>query len=89
MDIRSRSQRRLMGLFEFREESIPLEHAGDLEPVVERAKKEGRPLYIYDMAGKQVRWLQYYLVEKGLKDYYFMQDGYRGFLEAKRASRQN
>lgn len=81
VDIRSSKQRRFVGLFEFREKHIPLERSRDLDPVVAKAIAEKRPLYVYDMAGKQVVWLQYYLETKGLKDYYFMRGGYRGYFK--------
>ena len=35
-------------------------------------------LYSADAVGKQVRWLQYYLVEFGYKNYYFLKGGVAG-----------
>jgi len=81
VDIRSRSQRRSVGLFVFVEQNIPLERSSDLEPVVNEAIASGKPLLVYDMAGKQVRWLQYYLESKGVQDYYFMRGGVRDFFK--------
>lgn len=34
-----------------------------------------KTLYIADAVGKQVRWLQYYLVEFGYENYYFLKGG--------------
>lgn len=38
-----------------------------------------RPLFIIDAVGKQVRWLQYLLIEKGYQNYYFLQGGAESF----------
>ncbi|MFX1517887.1 MAG: sulfurtransferase, partial [Promethearchaeota archaeon] len=46
---------------------------------VGKALKENKTLLIYDAAGKQVRWLQYYLEDKGLKSYYFMAGGINAY----------
>ncbi|MCP4570969.1 MAG: rhodanese-like domain-containing protein [bacterium] len=47
------------------------------------AKNEGkdRTLYIYDQVGKQVRWLMYYLEERGYEDYWFLGGGVLGVLK--------
>lgn len=34
-----------------------------------------KTLYIVDAVGKQVKWLQYYLIKYGYKDYYFLKGG--------------
>lgn len=39
----------------------------------ERANTDG--LYVFDAAGKQVRWLQYYLEAEGYDKYYFLDGG--------------
>lgn len=81
VDIRSRKQRRSVGLFMFKEQHIPLERSSDLDPVIAQAKQTGKPLLVYDMAGKQVRWLQYYLEAQGLTEYYFLRGGVRDFFK--------
>jgi len=43
-------------------------------------------LMIYDAAGKQVRWLQYYLEDKGLKSYYFMAGGINAYYNEMKAA---
>jgi rhodanese-related sulfurtransferase len=40
-----------------------------------KATAKGKTLYIYDAAGKQVRWLQYLLDAEGYQAYYFLKDG--------------
>jgi rhodanese-related sulfurtransferase len=42
---------------------------------VEKKKNRNKPLYIFDQVGKQVRWLEYYLVENGYTDYRFLKGG--------------
>ncbi len=42
---------------------------------VAKKKNQNKPLYIFDQVGKQVRWLEYYLVENGYKDYSFLKGG--------------
>ncbi len=41
-----------------------------------------KPLYIYDAVGKQVRWAQYRLEDVGHQNYYFMEGGVKGYVEA-------
>ncbi|MCG7496605.1 hypothetical protein MHO82_07005 [Vibrio sp. Of7-15] len=47
-----------------------------------RAKEEQKTLLIYDAVGKQIQWLQYLLESEGLEDYYFMEEGIRGYIKA-------
>jgi rhodanese-related sulfurtransferase len=42
---------------------------------VEKKKNQDKPLFIFDQVGKQVRWLEYYLVENGYENYYFLKGG--------------
>lgn len=42
---------------------------------VEKKKNQDKTLYIFDQVGKQVRWLEYYLVENGYTDYKFLRGG--------------
>ena len=47
-------------------------------------KKSGQPLLVYDESGKQVRWLQYHLDEKGIKNYNFMKGGVKQYFKSLR-----
>ncbi|MBU2647673.1 hypothetical protein KKI24_23395 [bacterium] len=47
---------------------------------------ENKEMYIFDAVGKQVGWLQYYLEEKNIKNYTFLQGGAWSFFGAKGAS---
>lgn len=43
---------------------------------------KGKTLLIFDAVGKQVQWLQYYLMENGYNDYYFLKEGVLSAVEA-------
>ncbi len=46
-------------------------------------KRKKTTVFIYDAVGKQVRWLQYLLEKNNIENYYFMQGGVKGYIEAK------
>jgi hypothetical protein len=53
-----------------------------LNALIEQAMLQRKTLLIYDAVGKQVMWLQYYLVRHGAKDYFFMQGGENGYVSS-------
>ncbi|MDB4450969.1 hypothetical protein N9121_01305 [Pseudomonadales bacterium] len=65
----------------FKDEHILLDDTEKLEAFILKAKAAGKPLLVYDMAGKQVRWFQYFLELNQVDDYYFRKGGYRGFFK--------
>jgi len=75
LDVRDRFQREGISIFVGREHRVSIDNTRRLDRYIEKAIKENKTLLIYDAAGKQVRWLQYYLNDKGLKSYYFMKGG--------------
>ena len=75
LDVRDRFQREGISIFVGREYRVSIDNTKRLDRYIEKAIKENKALLIYDAAGKQVRWLQYYLEDKGLKSYYFMEGG--------------
>ncbi len=76
VDIRSKSQRAGVSLFQMQDRHIPLTTDNrELSGLVARARAEERSMFFVDATGKQVRWLQYYLEEQGLADYWFLQGG--------------
>lgn len=79
LDVRDRFQRDSLGLFPGRERRVYLDDRKKLERYIRKALRENRGLLIYDAAGKQVRWLQYYLESKGVKHYHFMAGGVRAY----------
>lgn len=78
LDIRDAAQRAGISLFQMRDIHVPLDNAS-LEKWVNKAKSENRALYFVDATGRQVRWLQYYLKEQGLTNYWFMKGGAKAF----------
>ena len=75
LDVRDRFQREGISIFVGREYRVSIDNTNRLDRYIEKAIKENKSLLIYDAAGKQVQWLQYYLEDKGLKSYFFMQGG--------------
>jgi len=75
LDVRDRFQREGISIFIGREHRVSIDNTSSLDRYIDKAIKENKALLIYDAAGKQVQWLQYYLNEKGLKDYFFMKGG--------------
>ncbi len=79
LDVRDRFQRDALGLFPGRERRAFLDDREKLDRYIHKSLRERRALLIYDAAGKQVRWLQYYLQSKGVHNYYFMAGGARAY----------
>lgn len=79
IDIRDTIQKNSINLFPMRQHSVPMDNA-QLKTYVEKARKENKTLLVYDAVGKQVQWLQYYLEDEGIKNYYFMKGGAKAFL---------
>lgn len=80
LDIRDTIQKSAISLFPMHQRSVPLDN-NSLKTYVDQAKKENKTLMIYDAVGKQVRWLQYYLEEQQVPQYYFMKGGAKAFLK--------
>ena len=81
LDVRDRFQREALSLFVGRERRAYLDDKRRLDRFIAKAKREGKTLLVHDAAGKQVRWLQYYLKDKGLDKYYFMEGGIAAYYE--------
>lgn len=79
LDVRDMYQRAGIGFFTGMERWVSLDDEKKLNKYLQKAIDEKRTLYIYDEAGKQVRWLQYTLENMNIKDYYFMTKGAKGF----------
>lgn len=82
LDVRDRVQRD-NPLFPFNEERAQLDEKAKIDRAIERAKKERKPLLVYDAVGKQVQWFQYYLEAKGVPEYYFLKGGAQAHFDAK------
>ena len=79
LDVRDRFQREGISFFVGREHRVSLDNTKRLDRYINKARQGNKALLIYDAAGKQVRWLQYYLEDKGLKSYYFMAGGINAY----------
>jgi len=78
LDIRDRAQRDnpVFGLGEHR---IPLDDSVKLDAFVEDVRKGNKTLFVYDKAGHQIRWFQYYLREMGVRNFHFLKGGSEGY----------
>lgn len=79
VDIRDYSQSGATSLFVARQESLVISDLAAIDAILGRAKSAGLPLFIYDEAGQQVRWFQYYLENARVREYYFMKGGAKAF----------
>lgn len=79
LDVRDMNQRAGVGYFMGIEKWASLGDQKKLNKYLKKAVSENRTLYIYDEAGKQVRWLQYTLEQHNVKNYYFMKKGAKQF----------
>ena len=79
LDVRDESQREATRLYPFHQRNFTLDDP-NLPISIKKAAAEGKTVLIYDYTGQQVRWLQYLIESLGVKDYYFLKGGFRGFL---------
>lgn len=84
LDVRDSFQREGIGLFPGIEKRTSLDNLDSLDKYIDKAKKEKKTLLIYDAAGKQVRWLMYYLEKQGIRDYVFMKGGANAYFNSLR-----
>ena len=78
LDVRD-SQQREDRIFAGLEKPVNLDNTIMLDKYIAEAKTKKNALCIYDAVGKQVRWLQYYLKEQKMNDYYFLDGGAKAF----------
>lgn len=50
-----------------------------LRSILTDAQQKGQTVFFYDAAGHQIRHLQYFVEDVGLKDYFFMEGGMVGY----------
>jgi len=81
LDVRDRFQREALSIYVGRERRAYLDDRDSLDKYIDKAKQENRTLLIHDAAGKQVRWLQYYLRQKRVRKYYFMEGGIAAYYD--------
>lgn len=83
LDIRDRIDRDGFYLFARDETSISLTVKDKvlMNQFLDNVKKNKKTLYVYDLVGRQVRWFQYLIESKGIKNYYFMKGGAEAFFK--------
>ena len=81
LDVRDKRQRD-SALFPFKEQRAQLDEFAKIDAIIDEARSAKKTLLVYDETGKQVQWFQYYLENKGVKDYHFMKGGAQGYFEA-------
>ena len=81
IDVRDKYQRAGVGFYPGKEKWASLDDQMKLLKYIEKAKRQNKTLFIYDEVGKQVRWLQYALERAGIKNYYFMTKGAKGYYD--------
>lgn len=81
LDISDRLQRAATALFPNLQRSISLDEPAALESLMAEVGNSGQTLLVYDEAGKQIQWFQYYLEDRGVKSYYFMKGGAKAFFK--------
>lgn len=79
IDVRDKFQRAGIGFYPGIERWASLDQQKKLDAYIKKALKQDRTLLIYDEVGKQIRWLQYALEKAGVKKYYFMHKGAKGY----------
>ena len=75
LDIREPLQREGLSLFPGIDKGVNMDDKVALDKYINQALAENKTLLVYDAAGKQVEWLMYYLQNKGVDRYAFMQGG--------------
>ncbi len=73
VDVREEMQKsgKLLGL----EDAMPIPLTSFIDRFVRQKKSANKTLLVFDQVGKQVRWLEYYLLANGYDDYYFLSGG--------------
>lgn len=79
LDVREALQRAEFSLFPHRQQDIALDDTKRLKAFLNNVRKQRRQLLVYDETGRQAQWLQYYLEDLGLSNYYFMRGGTKAF----------
>lgn len=79
LDVRTYEQRDATGLFPAYDKWVRLDDIKRLKKHLYKVSHTGKPVYVYDEMGSQVKWLQYLLEESGIREYYFMNRGAEGY----------
>ena len=80
IDIRTATERAGISLIQMRDMHVEMDDPHFVE-WINTAKKENRALYFFDANGYTVQFLQYYLKNEGLTNYWFMKGGANAFMK--------
>ncbi len=72
-----------ISLFPARQHYASLDDQKRFDYFLNRAKREHRTLFIYDKVGKETPFVQYYLKQRGIRNYWFMRGGEDAWLDRK------
>ncbi len=79
IDIRTATERAGISLIQMRDMHVEMDEPSFTQ-WIDTAKKENRAIYFFDANGYTVQFLQYYLENEGLTDYWFMKGGANAFM---------
>jgi rhodanese-related sulfurtransferase len=57
------------------EKYIPLERTKKLRKFLNKVADKNIPLYVYDWGGTKLKWVQYFIEQQGIEEYYFLDKG--------------
>ncbi len=77
LDIRDKSSHNGSSAFVgvMHERYIPLSNITKLKKYLHRVAQQNATLYVYDWGGAKLKWVQYYIEQQGIDDYYLLQGG--------------
>jgi rhodanese-related sulfurtransferase len=77
LDIRDKSSHNGSSAFVgvMHERYIPLSNIAKLKKYLRRVAQQNASLYVYDWGGAKLKWVQYYIEQQGIDDYYLLQGG--------------
>ncbi|MCI5133338.1 MAG: rhodanese-like domain-containing protein, partial [Candidatus Electrothrix sp. EH2] len=88
IDTRDANQRKKTPEFARSAKRIPIDNLAKMLDDENFLKDiEGKTLYIMDAVGKQIQWIQYYLIAQGFNKYYFLKNGLWSFYGEEGASK--
>ena len=86
VDARDPLQRDGVSMFIGKEKRASLQDEAAINKAIDLAVAKNKKMFIYDETGKQVRWLMYRLEQRGVKEYYFMKGGTKGYYKGLRTA---
>lgn len=77
LDIRDKSSHHGSSAFAgiMNEKYISLAKTKKLKKYLKKVALKNIPLYVYDWAGTKLKWVQYYIEQQGIKEYYLLNGG--------------